>query len=308
MKKILAGTIVLLSSLFCCFAGDSAVFVDNGFSKDGSFYIFGQYGRTDKNYRGWAEIYTVDVAKNDYVDSGVFRDAYKDSEKNGKEIYEQLYARNNDKLKKYECSTPKPDQVLYIREDDKKNSTDEIVFKDFVGSLGDGHATYHVDLVQEVTGSGLNVRSSFFIMVEKQDLKGNVLARQKFGNPSITRKGVSGYRIERIVCDNAGKSLVFVVEKTMVDKTGINIRYMIETGNLNLQFHSNMAPKDESEDSAEKLPESKVLSVPDGNGADLESSSETLHFEIANDSNSELSDDEPIILENVSTGYSGQAK
>ena len=35
-------------------AGDVASFVDKGFSEDGKYYVFGQYGRTDKKYQGWA--------------------------------------------------------------------------------------------------------------------------------------------------------------------------------------------------------------------------------------------------------------
>ena len=33
-------------------------------NKYGNYYIFGQYGKIDKKFQGWAEIYTVDVLKN----------------------------------------------------------------------------------------------------------------------------------------------------------------------------------------------------------------------------------------------------
>ena len=71
MKKIIAGGIFLFIAAAVSFAGDAAVLVDSGFSADGAYYIFGQYGKTDKSFQGWAEIYTVDVAGNDYVDGGV---------------------------------------------------------------------------------------------------------------------------------------------------------------------------------------------------------------------------------------------
>lgn len=235
---------------FASFAGDSAVLVDNGFSADGNYYIFGQYGKIDKKFQGWAEIYTVDVLKNDYVDNEVYR--VKPSavtfDKTGKEVYESLAGKNYLSIKKYNCAQNSPEQILYIREEEKKAGTDEIEFKDFISSVSDDQAYYKVVLVPTVSGEGINVKSSFYINLEKLDSKGSVLASQKIGNPGITRKGVKNYKIERIVCDKTGKKLVFIVEKTMEDKTGINIRYMIETARLNDDFFTNLAEPEEAEE------------------------------------------------------------
>lgn len=235
---------------FASFAGDSAVLVDNGFSADGNYYIFGQYGKIDKKFQGWAEIYTVDVLKNDYVDNEVYR--VKPSavtfDKTGKEVYESLAGKNYLSIKKYNCAQNAPEQILYIREEEKKAGTDEIEFKDFISSVSDDQAYYKVVLVPTVSGEGINVKSSFYIGIEKLDSKGAVLASQRIGNPGITRKGVKNYKIERIVCDKTGKKLVFIVEKTMEDKTGINIRYMIETARLNDDFFTNLAEPEEAEE------------------------------------------------------------
>lgn len=235
---------------FASFAGDSAVLVDNGFSADGNYYIFGQYGKIDKKFQGWAEIYTVDVLKNDYVDNEVYR--VKPSavtfDKTGKEVYESLAGKNYLSIKKYNCAQNAPEQILYIREEEKKAGTDEIEFKDFISSVSDDQAYYKVILVPTVSGEGINVKSSFYINLEKLDSKGAVLASQRIGNPGITRKGVKNYKIERIVCDKTGKKLVFIVEKTMEDKTGINIRYMIETARLNDDFFTNLAEPEEAEE------------------------------------------------------------
>lgn len=238
---------------FASFAGDSAVLVDNGFSADGNYYIFGQYGKIDKKFQGWAEIYTVDVLKNDYVDNEVYR--VKPSavtfDKTGKEVYESLAGKNYLSIKKYNCAQNSPEQILYIREEEKKAGTDEIEFKDFISSVSDDQAYYKVVLVPTVSGEGINVKSSFYIDIEKLDSKGAVLASQKIGNPGITRKGVKNYKIERIVCDKTGKKLVFIVEKTMEDKTGINIRYMIETARLNDDFFTNLAEPEEAEEDSD---------------------------------------------------------
>ena len=69
-------------------------------------------------------------------------------------------------------------------------------------------------------------------MIEKQDADGNVIARQKVGSPEIKRKGITDYKIERIFCDNSERSLIFVIEKTLEDDTGISIRYMVEAAKL----------------------------------------------------------------------------
>lgn len=253
MKKLMVCGMLGIFAAFASFAGDSAVLVDNGFSADGNYYIFGQYGKIDKKFQGWAEIYTVDVLKNDYVDNEVYR--VKPSavtfDKTGKEVYESLAGKNYLSIKKYNCAQNSPEQILYIREEEKKNGTDEIEFKDFISSVSDDQAYYKVVLVPTVYGEGINVKSSFYIDIEKLDSKGAVLASQKIGNPGITRKGVKNYKIERIVCDKTGKKLVFIVEKTMEDKTGINIRYMIETARLNDDFFTNLAEPEEAEEDSD---------------------------------------------------------
>ena len=253
MKKLMVCGMLGIFAAFASFAGDSAVLVDNGFSADGNYYIFGQYGKIDKKFQGWAEIYTVEVMKNDYVDNEVYR--VKPSavtfDKTGKEVYESLAGKNYLSIKKYNCAQNSPEQILYIREEEKKAGTDEIEFKDFISSVSDDQAYYKVVLVPTVSGEGINVKSSFYIDIEKLDSKGTVLASQKIGNPGITRKGVKNYKIERIVCDKTGKKLVFIVEKTMEDKTGINIRYMIETARLNDDFFTNLAEPEEAEEDSD---------------------------------------------------------
>lgn len=253
MKKLMVCGMLGIFAAFASFAGDSAVLVDNGFSADGNYYIFGQYGKIDKKFQGWAEIYTVDVLKNDYVDNEVYR--VKPSavtfDKTGKEVYESLAGKNYLSIKKYNCAQNSPEQILYICEEEKKAGTDEIEFKDFISSVSDDQAYYKVVLVPTVSGEGINVKSSFYIDIEKLDSKGAVLASQKIGNPGITRKGVKNYKIERIVCDKTGKKLVFIVEKTMEDKTGINIRYMIETARLNDDFFTNLAEPEEAEEDSD---------------------------------------------------------
>ena len=73
MKKLLSVILAVAASSLLLFAGDVANLVNLGFSPDGMTYAFGEYGITDQTYRSYAEIYIVDVAKNDFVKSGIPR-------------------------------------------------------------------------------------------------------------------------------------------------------------------------------------------------------------------------------------------
>ncbi|MCF0242638.1 MAG: DUF2259 domain-containing protein [Treponema sp.] len=238
MKKIL--TAVIISGLLACsaFCGDVATFVEGGWSKDGNIYVFGQYGKTDKNFQSWAELIEVDIKKNDYADKGYFsvKPSAVTKGKSGREVYESLEAQNFYNLKPLNLTKTKPDQMLYICEDPLKKGSDEIKFTDFLGSDINNPMTYNVKVVPTVNGSGAQAKSSFYILIEKKDKNGNVTASQMVGNPDIKRKGVTGYKVEQILCDKTGKNMIFVVEKIMEDNTGINIRYMVEACELNPEF------------------------------------------------------------------------
>ena len=191
MKKITGFALLVVLGLSAAWAGDVATFVDKGFSEDGKYYVFGQYGKTDKKFQGWAELYQVDIAANDYTDNGVFK--------------------------------TKPSAVTA-----DKTGTDESVFKDFRSADLEKADVYDIKLYPTVNGYGKNARSSFYIMLEKKNADGEVIMSRKIGNPDISRKGVTNYKIERIFCDKSEKNLIFVIEKMMEDDTGTSIRYMVE--------------------------------------------------------------------------------
>jgi predicted secreted protein len=66
------------------------------------------------------------------------------------------------------------------------------------------------------------------IRVEERDAGGELRHTYRVGNPITQRRGVTAYAISKIFTDESGKSLVFVVEQTIVDSTGSSIRYMVE--------------------------------------------------------------------------------
>lgn len=230
MKKSFVCSLFLIIGLSALSAGDVATFVDKGFSEDGKYYVFGQYGKTDKKFQGWAELYQVDIAANDYTDNGVFKTkpSAVTAGKNGREVFEALEGKSFYYFKDLKCETANLEHVLYILDDVNKSGTDEIVFTDFRSADIDNADVYRIKLYPTVNGSGKNARSSFYIMLEKTDGAGQVLMSRKIGNPDINRKGVTNYKIERIFCDKSEKNLIFVIEKMIEDDTGTSIRYMIE--------------------------------------------------------------------------------
>ncbi len=233
MKKLLMSGVIFVAAAFMSFAGDAAAFVDLGFSSDGKTYVFAEYGKTDHNFQGYAEIYTVDITKNDFVDGGVFRTLPSNSTaaKNGKKVYEELYSKASWFLKKYNLKPAEADNLLYVR-DDTKSSDSEIVFKDFESSSSDRSIYYHIKLEKNVVGSGSDLKSSFFIGLEKQDENGHVISSNVVGSPDIKRKLVVDYAIDRIFSDKSGRNLIFVVEKKLADADGNSIRYMVEAIHL----------------------------------------------------------------------------
>ncbi|MCR5436043.1 MAG: DUF2259 domain-containing protein [Treponema sp.] len=234
MRKALLSMIICLTTVFALFAGDVANFVDMGFTQDGKSYVFAQYGRTDKKYQGWAEIYTVNISENDFVDGGVFRTnpSAVTAEKTGNEVFEALQAKSFYYFKNLNCQKTEPEQILYVCDDAEKSGTDKIIFKDFASADIDNQITYNIQLVPTIIGSGKSVKSSFYILVEKKDAAGNIISTTKVGNPSIVRKGISGYKIERILCDKTKKNFIFVVEKHLEDESGLSIRYMVEASKI----------------------------------------------------------------------------
>ncbi len=237
MKKLLAA--VLFSAVTSLsFAGDAAAFLDIGFSADGKSYIFGEYGKTDMKFQAWAEIYTVDIAKNDFVPDAVYKiqPSFATTNISGKTAYENLLKRSSATINKYNCSPCNPENVLYVKNNGgvivkpvEKNKVDSIVFQDFEASTDEQAIYYRIKLVPTVNGKGKNCKSSYYISMQREDENGHVLRSWTVGNPEIVRQSVSSYEIEQIFTDSTGTSMVFVVQKTIEDETGTSIRYMVET-------------------------------------------------------------------------------
>lgn len=235
MKKSALG--IAMSALLlaggAAFSGDAAAFVDLGISADGRTYVFGEYGKTDGDFRGYAEIYTVDIERNDFVSGGIFRarPTAGTASKSGREVFDELREKSQWWLRKYGCTPVTSEQVLYFS-DGRTPGDSEIIFKDEEGSTVEQSIFYHIRLIKSVEGRGSDLHSSFFITVEKADENGHIVSRNIIGSPDVKRKGVTGYKIEKIFADPRWRNLVFVVEKTVEDSSGTSVRYMVETVRL----------------------------------------------------------------------------
>lgn len=237
MKRLL----VLALCLVCAHlnAGDAAVLCDEGFSFDGNFYVFGQYGKRDKTFQSYADIFVVDIQKNDFVPNAVFHTpaSVQTASKPSYSVFNDLLDKSRYCISTYKPAPAHSNQVLYILEDDDKAGSDPVSFTDFEKTLGHGDPnSYNVVLLKDLTGSGTNCRSSFAIHMEKKSPSGVIVARQTFGSPTILRRGVTDYKITKIVFNEKTRAVVFFIEKTLIDATGVNIRYMVECGTLNEDF------------------------------------------------------------------------
>ncbi len=239
MRRVLAAAFSLFALSAFSFAGDAAAFSDIGFSADGKTYIFGEYGKTDRSFQAYAEIYVVDVAKNDFVSGGVFKTNPSSSTTgiSGRKAYDALLSRSGSSIRNYRCTPAAPENMLYIRnasggkivKPEAGSSTDRIVFQDFERSTDDTDIFFRIQMKQTVKGKGTNVSSSYYIDMRMEDQDGKLLGSWKVGNPQYERKGVSSYEIEKIFTDPSGQSIVFLIQKTVEDENGTSIRYMVET-------------------------------------------------------------------------------
>lgn len=209
---------------FSVYAGDVASFVNMGFSQDGTRFSFGQYGFTDDKHQAWAEIFCVDVVKNDFIKEGKFS-AGPDSTTFSLEpraIYASLQNKASFFLLNQKIDSSLAGRPIYILADDSVDQK-TLSFRDF-----ETENHYTIEIKTNTEGKGKDVRSAFYLLVSKTDNTGKI-SQKTVGLPGYKRDGVQDYSIRSIITDNSGKSLVFVIEKKIYAQNGSSIRYMIET-------------------------------------------------------------------------------
>jgi predicted secreted protein len=222
-RLALVGVLFLLAAL-AVFAGDVAQFVNLGFSPDSKYFMFGQYGISQKGSLPWADAAIVDVAANAFAVKGTrtytgTRQA--DPGASGLGALLNALADLQPLASKLKVDHVVNGRLVYILLDGTQ-PPDAVEFRDFQA----GRA-YKIALTQSAS-AGATVSSSFVIAVTITEKSGAVRSVSA-GNFSFRRPGVKAYHITQIILAPDGASLVFVVRKEEQDTQGDNIRYMVET-------------------------------------------------------------------------------
>jgi predicted secreted protein len=220
--------------LFPLRAGDVAAFVDLGFSPDGRVYMFAQYGVQATTLRPWAELFAVDIARNNFVAGGrqsYIHDTAAVAGQDGAGAFYRLISRNTSLAEYYGVNYLTQGRLLYVALDADAlgPASNPIEFRDF-----DSGTAYRAALVPQIEGSGSNLRSSFYIELERIARNGS---RRSYvaGSPQIKRPLVAEYRICKVVLDPREGSIIFVIEQKIQSEagSGYDIRYMVEALSLN---------------------------------------------------------------------------
>ena len=169
MKKSLVFFLLFMRLSLFCFAGDVASFVNLGFSNDSKYYMFGQFGLTEKESYPYTELFIVDVKSNSFVRGGVFKQTYKISTLPGQDgsgaLYTLLHSQAQG-VSKYKINHLNTGRTVYLLLNGEE-AEETINFRDFqTGKI------YDVTLSQSLTGTGKDRSSSFSISVRITDSSG----------------------------------------------------------------------------------------------------------------------------------------
>jgi predicted secreted protein len=225
-RTFLVCFILLIFNVSVLTAGDSAAFVDLGFSTDGRIYMFAQHGVRSGTLFPWADLFVVDVARNDFIPQGrisYVHDKPIDAGQDGAGALYRLLIKNAGLVERYGLSYPNQGQPLYIAlNGDPAYDGTAITFRDFVSGI-----SYQANLVEKMNGSGKNVRSSFYITLESTGSDGEEKT-YTIGTPQLERASIFSYRIKKVLVAPSGNALIFVIEMKRHAENGHDIRYMVE--------------------------------------------------------------------------------
>jgi predicted secreted protein len=210
-------------------AGDTAVFVDLGFSPDGRIYMFGQYGVQSGSLKPWADLYVVDVPANAFVPGGTIsytHDSPVIAGQDGSGALYRIVARNTALADRYNINFLHQGQPLYVSLENGiiPPGGESVEFRDF-----EKGASFRAAITASTEGYGSSAKSSFYIALERSDRNGAVKS-YVVGNPQIKRPNIVSYRIRKVMVAPRDGSIVFVIEKKKQNPDGsTDIRYMVET-------------------------------------------------------------------------------
>ena len=223
-KKLFLLILLPLIGIFGLWAGDVATFTDLGFSADGNFYMFSQHGIQHNTLIPWANLYIVDVARNDFVPNGRVSYVHEGSVRpglDGSGAFLHLLSRNISLAERWRINHNLTGHLLYVNLEGG-NSRQPIEFRHFEG--GD---SYRATLVPTMHGTGANLSSSFIINLERTMQNGT---RRNYivGTPQARRPNIISYSISRVMVSPDRSSMILVIEMHRQEGDTTVIRYMVE--------------------------------------------------------------------------------
>ena len=202
-------------------AGDHAVFVNLGWSKDYSHFSFGQYGIEDGSGFPYADIFIVHVAENRFVPGGVLRKRIErdDTDLTGLNVLLNLRLEIDSLFQSYQIDELNSGLLLASFSNQHDNA---LVWKC-------RSSEFRLECMQKSLGTfeDFTVKSAFHL-----ELYRDGLLLKRIGNSNRFRDGALEYKMSKVVSDSACQSIVVVVEKKMVGFEGPSVRYMVETVRL----------------------------------------------------------------------------
>ncbi|MDR1031020.1 MAG: DUF2259 domain-containing protein [Treponema sp.] len=226
----------VIALIFCLggsglWAGDIASYVDLGFSADGKTYMFAQYGVQEKTLRPWADLFVVDVPKNNFVSGGrvsLVHDSPVKAGQDGSGALYRIISRNTGLADRYGINYLSLGYALYLALNGVEVGTsgETIEFRDFEPEI-----SYRAQLVPTVEGKDKDLKSSFVITLERI-YKDRSRILYTIGTPQVKRPLISSYRIKKVIAGPQYKSLIFVIEMRKQGENGMDIRYMVEAVTL----------------------------------------------------------------------------
>jgi predicted secreted protein len=224
-KKVFLVCVTVFICVSGLWAGDTANFVDLGFSANGRIYMFGQYGVQFPALRPWADLFIVDVSANNFVPGGRISHTQNSAIRAGQDgsgVLYRLISENKTIVDRHGVSFPNQGQPLFISLNTNPPASGETIdFRDFLSGK-----SYKATLVPAFEGTGRNLRSSFIINLESNT--GGQIRRYVVGTPQVKRPMIMSYNFNRVLIDPAGDSIIFVIEMKVQNEGGHNIRYMVE--------------------------------------------------------------------------------
>jgi predicted secreted protein len=222
-KRLALVWVLFVLAALAASAGDVAQFVNLGFSKDARYFMFGQFGISQRDSTAWADTFIVDVRANSFAPGGTRRfigTQPVDPGATGLGALLNALSESLPRTNQLRIDHLSTGRLLYVLLDGAE-AADALAFRDFQTGR-----SYTVTLTQLPAAGAAGASYNVSIGVTEKDGTTHSLIA---GDLGYRRKGVKSYHIKQIILAPDGTSLVVIVQKEEQDMTGNNIRYMVET-------------------------------------------------------------------------------